>query len=169
MKYWKHFSLICRHKWYVGVQCFKMGLYWQGIVHDLSKFSWSEFVPSARYWQGNRSPLSAEREAIGYSAAWLHHKGRNKHHWEYWVDFVDGKAVPVEMPIKYVKEMVCDMIGAAKTYGTGTATDYYLKHYNKFILDPFTRMALEKELFFIEQDFSIYRICETEQKKNPAE
>ena len=67
--------------------CFKCGLYWQGLVHDLSKYSWTEFSVGAKYYQGTRSPNDAERESKGYSSAWLHHKGRNKHHLEYWVDY----------------------------------------------------------------------------------
>ena len=41
----------------------------------------------AKYYQGNRSPNEIERREKGYSAAWLHHKGRNKHHLEYWIDY----------------------------------------------------------------------------------
>ena len=85
--------------------CFKCGLYWQGLVHDLSKYSWTEFSVGAKYYQGTRSPNDAERESKGYSSAWLHHKGRNKHHLEYWVDYsVDRNCVELvgmRMPEKY--------------------------------------------------------------------
>ena len=67
--------------------CFQVGLYRQGLLHDLSKYSPKELLPGFRYFQGDRSPNDAERKAKGYSSAWLHHKGRNKHHLEYWIDY----------------------------------------------------------------------------------
>ena len=92
-KYWAHFKTITKHKWEVGKVCFKIGLYWQGICHDLSKYSPTEFMSSARHFQGNRSPIDAEKEDIGYSIAWQHHKGHNPHHWEYWIDNIEPKEV----------------------------------------------------------------------------
>ncbi len=103
--------------------CFKCGLIRQGLTHDLSKLSAAEFWRGVKYYQGNRSPQTKERELFGYSAAWLHHKGRNKHHYEYWTDFADGKRVYVEMPAKYLAEMVCDRIAAGKTYKGKEYTD----------------------------------------------
>ena len=63
-KYWKHFKTIMKHKIEVGKVCFKFGLYWQGLAHDLSKFSITEFAPSARYFQGTGSPIDKEKEAL---------------------------------------------------------------------------------------------------------
>lgn len=103
--------------------CFKVGLIRQGLTHDLSKYSPSEFWAGVKYYQGNRSPQVREREIFGYSAAWLHHKGRNKHHFEYWVDYANGKRVYVEMPAKYFAEMVCDRIAASKIYLKKNYTD----------------------------------------------
>ena len=100
-------------------ECFKVGLYRQGLLHDLSKYSPTEFLVGCRYYQGNRSPNNAEREATGYSKAWLHHKGRNKHHYEYWIDYsVDpGEGIiGLKMPLQYVVEMFMDRIAASKTY-----------------------------------------------------
>lgn len=112
-----HFNTIMRHKWYVFKECVGCGIPWQGIIHDVSKFSFAEFASSARYFQGNRSPIEAEKECNGYSKAWLHHKGRNKHHWEYWTDFDDnGNVIANKIPYKYVVEMICDWIGAGKAY-----------------------------------------------------
>lgn len=119
----KHFLTVCRHRRAVRKLCFKCGLFRQGLVHDLSKFSWAEFWPGAKYYQGNRSPQAREREVSGYSAAWLHHKGRNKHHFEYWTDFADGRRVFVEMPPKYFAEMLCDRIAASKIYLKDKYTD----------------------------------------------
>lgn len=116
-KYWKHFKTVCKHKYFVFKECAACGIWWQGIIHDFSKFGFTEFVSSAKHFQGNRSPIEAEKEEIGYSKAWLHHKGHNKHHWEYWTDFSDdGGVIANEIPYKYVVEMVCDWIGAGKAY-----------------------------------------------------
>ena len=93
-----------------------MGLYWQGIVHDLSKFSLVELWESAEYFTGKASPIDEARKHKGYSNAWQHHKGRNKHHWQYWTDFKDGKVYPLEIPEKYIKEMICDVRGASRSY-----------------------------------------------------
>ena len=116
-----HFKTITEHRLLVMKYCFKVGLYYQGLTHDLSKYSPSEFWVGAKYYQGNRSPNNAEREDIGYSSSWLHHKGRNKHHYEYWVDYSvhpekGPVTVPVQMPLKYTIEMLMDRIAAAKVY-----------------------------------------------------
>lgn len=119
MKFFKHLFTITKHRRLVRKGCFKIGLYKQGLTHDLSKFSPSEFIPGVKYFQGDRSPNTAEREDIGYSSAWLHHKGRNKHHYEYWVDYnssVEGVMVSVKMPKKYLLEMIMDRIAASKVY-----------------------------------------------------
>lgn len=120
MKAWEHFKTITYHKFLVMQGCFKVGLYFQGIMHDLSKYMPSEFLVGARYFQGNRSPNNAEREAIGYSSAWLHHKGRNRHHFEYWIDYsameIKGGMAPAPMPVRYVIEMFMDRIAASKVY-----------------------------------------------------
>ena len=111
-----HFAKICVHKYWVAKYCFKCGLYWQGIVHDLSKFSPMEFWESVKYYQGDSSPINAAKADKGYSLAWQHHKGRNPHHYEYWTDNYDKGTTCIKMPYKYAVEMVCDYIGAAKAY-----------------------------------------------------
>lgn len=111
-----HFKKICIHKYWVGKYCFRMGLYWQGITHDLSKFSPVEFFESVKYYQGTRSPIDACKEVNGYSMGWFHHRGRNPHHYEYWQDNFDKGGEPVLMPKKYAVEMLCDYLGAAKAY-----------------------------------------------------
>lgn len=131
--YWEHLKVICRHKKEVLKECWACGIGWQGLLHDLSKFGPTEFASSARYFQGNRSPIEAEKEEIGYSKAWLHHKGHNKHHWEYWTDFADdGTIIANKIPVKYVIEMVCDWIGAGKVYNKDKwTTDSPMVHYIK--------------------------------------
>ena len=131
--YIKHFKTICKHRYIVFQECRKCGLFWRGLVHDLSKFSPTEFISSAKHFQGNRSPIDAEKEELGYSLAWNHHKGHNPHHWEYWIDFDNkGNVVPQKIPYKYVVEMVCDWIAAGKVYSNNQWTqsspfDYYFK------------------------------------------
>ena len=108
MKFFKHLKTINHHKWLVMKHCFKAGLYKQGLLHDMSKYSPTEFWAGVKYYQGTRSPNDAEREDKGVSYAWLHHKGRNKHHLEYWIDYSldKGKQMAgLKMPIKYVIEM----------------------------------------------------------------
>ena len=113
-----HFETITRHKLLVMKYCFACGLYEQGLAHDLSKYSPTEFIPGCIYYQGDHSPNEAERAAKGYTSAWLHHKGRNRHHFEYWTDYgVSGEGIiGVEMPKKYVAEMFCDRLAASKVY-----------------------------------------------------
>lgn len=114
---WKHFKTVCKHKAIVYKECKACGITWQGIIHDLSKFSPIEFSASAKHFQGNRSPNEAEKEDYGYSIAWLHHKGVNKHHWEWWTDFDDnGQIIANKIPSQYVVEMICDWIGAGMVY-----------------------------------------------------
>ena len=133
-KAWEHFKTVTYHKYLVMQGCFKVGLYKQGLLHDLSKYSPSEFLVGAKYYQGNRSPNNAEREDIGYSSAWLHHKGRNRHHYEYWIDYstrsIPGGMAPAPMPNKYIVEMFMDRVAACKVYHKGHYTDQDpLKYY----------------------------------------
>ena len=133
--------------------CFKCGLYKQGLLHDLSKYSPTELKTGAKYWVGTRSPNSIERETIGYSTAWLHHKGRNKHHFEHWVDYSvnDGEHVIMgaQMPRKYVAEMVMDRISASRNYLGDAYNDrqpleYFLKSKEKlWFIHPQTNKELE--------------------------
>ena len=118
-KLFKHLKTVSTHKKHVRKLCFKMGLYRQGICHDLSKYSPTEFLVGASYYQGNRSPNNKEREETGRSMAWLHHKGRNKHHLEYWTDTglnPGEQTVGLEIPLRYVAEMFCDRLAASKVY-----------------------------------------------------
>lgn len=125
MHVWAHFKTISRHHFLVCRYCFRLGLYRQGLTHDLSKFSPAEFWVGAKYFQGDRSPNDAERRAIGYSTAWMHHKGRNRHHFEYWTDYSPtGEGIAgVEMPANYVAEMFCDRLAASKVYRGAAYTD----------------------------------------------
>ena len=113
-----HFLTITKHRHEVVRLCFRAGIGFQGLFHDLSKYSPTEFIPGVRFYTGKESPNNGERRSCGYSLAWMHHKGRNKHHFEYWYDYdmVTKKIVPVDMPDRYIKEMCCDRIAASKVY-----------------------------------------------------
>ena len=145
MKAWKHFKTITWHRWLVRQGCFRVGLFWQGLIHDLSKYSKTEFSVGAKYYQGNRSPNAAEREEKGFSEAWMHHKGRNRHHYEYWTDMNRTTRVyeSVPMPRKYLVEMVMDRRAACKVYQgenytPGAELEYLERSREKDLMHPET-------------------------------
>ena len=153
MKAWQHFKTITHHKWLVLRGCFRVGLYWQGITHDLSKYSPTEFWNGAKYYQGTRSPNAAEREDKGYSEAWMHHKGRNRHHFEYWTDMSreTKNYEPLPMPRKYFVEMIMDRRAACMTYqGKAYRDDSALIYFNRGLekdkMHPRTRQELQHVL-----------------------
>lgn len=148
-----HFRTITRHRHKVIAHCRRAGILWQGLRHDLSKYSPAEFIPGAKYYTGTRSPNEGEREEYGYSLAWMHHKGRNKHHFEYWTDYYPPtKTVqPVKMPLRYVVEMFCDRVAASKIYQGEKYTDdapleYFLKAKHRRVIHPETSELIEKLL-----------------------
>ena len=156
-KCWGHLRTVQKHRKMVRKLCFKCGLYWQGLTHDLSKYSPTEFWNGVKYFTGTASPHVGERKVKGYSDAWLHHHNRNKHHVEYWVDIVDGKSTPVRMPFKYLAEMICDRVAASMIYLGDKYTDaapldYYLSHMDENQFDEATRTTLETALVRIKMD-----------------
>lgn len=139
--------------------CFKAGIFLQGLKHDVSKYSKEEFLMGARYYQGYRSPNEGERDVNGYSIAWMHHKGRNKHHFEYWTDYNPETRVlsPVKMPLCYVIEMFCDRVAAAKIYQKENyREDSPLKYFEggraKRTMHPETADLLEKLLTMLAEE-----------------
>ncbi len=149
-----HFITITRHRHVVIAHSKKAGIFWQGLFHDLSKYSPCEFWVGARYYHhGEKSPNEEERRMFGYSSAWLHHKGRNKHHFEYWSDY-DTKTheyKPVKMPMKYIAEMFCDRVAASKIYQGEKYTDshpieYFKRGVAKMPIHPDTAEIIERLL-----------------------
>lgn len=158
-----HLRTINHHKWLVMKLCFKIGLYRQGLLHDLSKYMPSEFFSGVKYYQGFRSPNAREREVKGYSFAWLHHKGRNKHHWEFWVDFTVKGAVATKMPKHYVLEMFCDRVAASMTYQKekyhdASAFEYYDARKQYYVLDDQAQQLLEHLLVYL-KDHGLEETC----------
>ena len=147
MDFFGHLRTINHHKMLVTKTCFRVGLYRQGILHDLSKYHPVEFIPGGIYYQGTRSPISREKELNGYSKGWLHHKGRNPHHFEYWIDYTPSsqgvKLVGMKMPKKYLAEMVIDRICASKNYqkekyNDSSALVYYMNGRGAMLVDEET-------------------------------
>jgi len=140
-KYFKYLSYIICHKWFVFVECCKLGIVWRGIVHDLSKFRPSEFFPYVNYFYGKNKDENA------FDKAWNYHQKKNKHHHQYWVLREDSGTVKViEMPSKYWKEMVADWIGAGKAQGNPDTKKWYLENRGKMILGKDTRLWIEAAL-----------------------
>ena len=152
-KYWNHFKTITKHKIIVGSLCIKCGYIKRGLLHDLSKYSIVEFGSSAKYFQGSRSSIDAEKIEKGYSLAWQHHKGHNPHHWEYWIDNVGTyKNNPIEIPEEYIVEMVCDWVGAGIVYsghkpsfnrGYSEPLIYFNQHRKERIFAPDTEKIIK--------------------------
>lgn len=132
-KLFKHLKVVHNHRKYVRQICFKMGIPFQGLVHDLSKYSIKE-LSICKYYGGTKSPHAVCRDELGYSPSWIYHYHKNKHHWQYWLDIEDwpDKVYAIKMPYKYVIEMFCDFVGAGKAYSGEQWTedapwDYYQK------------------------------------------
>lgn len=158
-----HLKTITDHKLLVMQHCFRIGLYRQGLMHDMSKYMPSELLMGFRYYDdGKSSPNNGERLDKGYSAAWLHHKGRNRHHFEYWLDYSlaskkgDYPLQAVQMPRRYVAEMLMDRICASKNYNKETYTDhdplaYYERGRGHYLLHPQTAKELHGMLKILDQ------------------
>jgi len=155
MKYWKYLKYILKHKWYVAVECFKVGLYLHAFTHDLSKFRPSEWFPYTEFFYGDwgrNEPddyryWDARYYVQGpFDLAWLKHQKRNKHHWQYWVLHEDsGQTKTLFIPRKYLKQMACDWIGASKAIRGKDATpiEWYRKVKNGTLMDESSRVEFE--------------------------
>jgi hypothetical protein len=135
----KHFHTINKHRFLVFRLCLKCGIGWQGLLHDLSKYSPTEFFEAVKYYTGDKSPNANCIKQNGYSLAWLHHKGRNKHHHEYWYDYYAIDKTPI-IPYKYVAEMICDNLAAGIIYNGKNWTpniqyEYWLKRKDKYMIN----------------------------------
>lgn len=179
-----HFATITKHRHAVMRHAAKAGILWQGLRHDLSKYSPAEFVQGIINYTGKCSPNELERKKKGYSEAWLHHKGRNKHHFEYWTDYnpVERRVLPVKMPVRYVAEMFCDRVAASKIYQGKNYTDehpykYFQGGKANRVIHPETSDLLESWLLMLKEkgeEHTLRHIKESlkkqrcAKKKNPA-
>ena len=152
----KHFKTITTHKYYVFQACWKAGIPWQGITHDLSKYSPTEFFNNIKYYKDGVSPVDVAKKEVGYSMAWMHHRGRNPHHYEYWIDYLDDGGKPIPIPYKYAVEMVCDYIGAGKAYNKEKWTKHTPLNYWVKVKRPVAKIHPATVLFmdYIFEDIS---------------
>ena len=160
-KYFKYLNYVLRHKWFVFLECYKLGIPWLGIIHDWSKFRLSEFIPYAKHFYGrNRIGENKKEKVEGYdksrdteddmfNKAWLYHIHRNKHHWQFWLLIQDrNKESVLEIPIRYRKELLADWHGAGKSItGKNNTKEWYLKHKEKFKFHSETRNWIEAQIF----------------------
>ncbi len=170
-----HLKTVIVHKHRVLVNCVKAGIIWRGLMHDMSKFSPVEFFAGVKYYQGTRSPNEMERELTGYSAAWMHHKGRNRHHFEYWTDYntKTRRIEPVRMPDIYIYEMFCDRVAASKTYNKSNYNErmpleYFLKGKQNRIIEQDTSDKLEMLLSMLAEkgEKTVFDYIKKERRKN---
>ena len=157
-KFFGHLNTVMKHRRRVICHCYKAGILKRGLLHDLSKYSPTEFFEGVRYFSGTRSPNEGERKEKGYSDAWMHHKGRNRHHFEYWTDYnpETKQVAPVKMPIVFVKEMFCDRVAASKIYQGKNYTEshpveYFLKGKANRFIHPETSDLIEKLLLMLKE------------------
>ena len=164
MKYLKYLKYLIKHKWYVMLECFNEGLFWKGIIHDWSKFLPSEFFPYVNYFYGKKSKGHIPNEGYykptktdddKFDFAWLLHQKRNRHHWQFWLLPEDNGGTKIlEIPYPYLKEMICDWIGAGKAQGYLSPPGdryfetniWYNKNKDKITLHPRARLRAEKIL-----------------------
>ncbi len=157
-KFFSHLKTVTKHRHKVIVHCAKIGILRRGLLHDLSKYSPTEFLAGVKYYQGTRSPNEAEREELGHSLAWMHHKGRNRHHFEYWVDYSPKtkRNEPVKMPLVFVKEMFCDRVAASKIYQGENYTqshpfEYFERGKQNRVIHPETSNLIESWLLMLKE------------------
>lgn len=164
---WSHFQTITRHRHAVIRHCFRAGIPWRGLMHDLSKYTPTEFLSGVRFYtDGTKSPNEKERECYGYSKAWMHHKGRNRHHFEYWSDYNPKikKVMPVRMPTKFLKELICDRVAASKIYQGKNYTDthpleYFLAGKDRRVIEEETSKTIESVLTVLKNEGEDAMFC----------
>lgn len=145
MKIFKHLWVVIKHKHNVLKYATKLGIFWTGLVHDLSKFTPTEFLRSAKYFDGRKSPTIVERkDNANFSYICVAHTGRNKHHWQYWVDYTRDDIVVNPIPFRHALEYVADILSASKVYNPKDFTlmvahDYFKEHSKTYLMHPATK------------------------------
>ena len=158
MKYYQYFWYILRHKWFVMLECFKFGIYLQGVTHDMSKLLPSEFMLYMEHFYGSKVGISRGRDKTGYykptdtgdeafDFAWLLHQKRNKHHWQWWcLPEDEGGLKVLEMPLRHRKEMLADWRGAGRAQKKPDTIAWYEQNKVRMSLGLETRNWIEKHL-----------------------
>ncbi|OQB06859.1 MAG: hypothetical protein BWY21_01861 [Parcubacteria group bacterium ADurb.Bin216] len=145
----RHFWYIVRHKWFVMIECFKVGLIWEGIVHDLDKFRIEYFVAYNKYQKRKLFKAQQPEELYpktgdrGINREILRHRKTSPHHWQY---YCYGRKQPSPMPDKYIKEMICDWVGAAKARGRKNLMEWYSEAKDYMIFNEETKGKVDTML-----------------------
>lgn len=161
-----HLHTINKHRFYVFKLSIRAGIPFRGLMHDLSKYSPVEFFEGVKYYNGKRSPISFCKQEKGYSKAWLHHKGRNKHHFEYWIDNMAPNKTPI-IPYKYTVEMICDTIAAGLVYkGKEWTNSSPLEYYNNRKDKEYINEDIKKVLVTVYEQVAKNGINKTITRKN---
>lgn len=165
-QYYSYLKYVLRHKSFVNKECMSLGYRWRGLIHDMSKFLPSEYIPYANHFYNKDGSKREVRDKSGFydpnntgdkkfDKAWLFHQKRNKHHWQYWVlPKDDGSIKVLEMPQKYLMEMICDWVGAGKAQGYLSPKEdpyyetrkWYNKNKDKMQLHENTRRIVERKI-----------------------
>lgn len=163
----KYLRYILRHKYFVFIECCKLGIPWQGMIHDLSKFSpaeWTAYVhkffggpwPKALEIHGDRrNSISWFQENVdsAFDRAWQHHQDHNPHHWEHWSItggvIVDGNSIHegIQIPHNYILEMFADWTAMSKAKGEPNCRKWYQQNRSSIVLHPASRQTLETMIF----------------------
>ena len=164
--FFEHLHLVNKHRYLVFKLALKAGIPYRGLVHDLSKYSPTEFIESVKYYDGKISPISVSKKENGYSKGWLHHRGRNKHHFEYWYDFAARDKTPV-IPYKYTVEMICDTLAAGMAYkGKDWKQTDQLKYFENRNDKEYLNESIKEVLMEVYRQVGEYGIDKTITKKN---
>lgn len=149
MKYWRYFCYVCRHKWYVFIYGYQLGIPLLALMHDNSKFELDEFIPYADFFYGGDKTRPGVKAA--FDLAWLIHQNRNKHHWQWHLLINDQEpARCIPMPDRYRREMLADWKGAGRAInGVEDAAGWYRANRDKMQLHPETRLWVENQLGII--------------------
>ena len=144
-RHWNYLKYVLRHKYFVIKALQKLDfpvIY--GLMHDMSKFKPSEWFPyAACFYKPNGDKQYDETEA--FNQAWNYHQKSNKHHWQYWFITMDrGESKALQMPQRYIKEMIADWLGAGKAiHGKWEVKEWYQKNKDNMVLHPNTRNIVE--------------------------
>lgn len=152
-KYWWY---VVRHRFFVFVECCKLGIPLRGFLHDRSKYRPSEWFPYVGFFHGKGKTF--KRDKTGYykptdtgdsafDFAWLLHQKRNDHHWQWWILPSDEGGVKVlPMSSQARREMLADWKGAGRAQHRPDTRAWYLANWYKLQLHPDTRAWVDKQL-----------------------
>jgi len=137
-KYIQYLLYLIKHKWYVFIECYKLGIVWQGITHDLSKFLLDEMIPYAKHFYGEKTKESKEQFLDSFRLLCK----RNKHHWQYWCD--KSLSQPKDIENQYILKMMADWRAMGKTVGS-SPQEWYEENKNKIVVTLINNIQFHRE------------------------